>query len=438
MKLAVPRTRTVSKETRHKFSGAAVLPCILIGLGTFGAFAPYFLCAPAVAKDAGTTHGAHAGDASQTEAPPDSRPAATPVSGSTGDVSGTETPPELRPPVQPAQATAVEQPPGGTPAASDSLANKKNQAGKSAFRPSLAPTGADAESIAPGFGATPSDAGPGAASSHEQGKVENIALERPPIKALISVNDYLSPFGLESGGYEKLSLRDALITGMERNLDIAISLANSKVNKFNYYAALGKFLPSATMSFQDFFLKGALNFGPTMMRFDSPFILMSPGFRYYGYRGGKILFGALEAKHNYRAAVEGQKATLSDTLMSITHDYYNLVLNEALLQVRVQAVRISEEQLRNNSDKFKNGLATNLDVLQAKTQRSARSPEPGGSTDCPAHRLGCGFQRDEHGSGNRYHTGGLHGQKGSSPRSPTDHQRFASAGNRPSSGVETV
>ena len=61
-------------------------------------------------------------------------------------------------------------------------------------------------------------------------------------------------------------------------------------------------------------------------------------------------------------------ANLSDTLMTVTQNYYNLKLAEALLQIRIDAVRTSEEQLKRNRDRYGSGLATNLEVLQSKTQ----------------------------------------------------------------------
>jgi outer membrane protein TolC len=107
-----------------------------------------------------------------------------------------------------------------------------------------------------------------------------------------------------------------------------------------------------------------------VINIDAPFIAMGPGFRYYGYRGGRVLFGALQAKHNYKAAGAAQNASLRDTLLTITQDYYNLMLAETLLQIRIQAVRTSEEQLRNNTNQLHQGLATSLDVLQSTTQLS--------------------------------------------------------------------
>jgi outer membrane protein TolC len=239
--------------------------------------------------------------------------------------------------------------------------------------------------------------GPLAADAMSSNK-DNIGIGRPPLKALISVNDYLSPFGLDASSSKPVRLRDVLLAGIDRNLDLAISRTKSKVQQWNLYGALGKFLPDVTMTFQEFFLKGAVGlpfkggvgagssglvsgsasslgtgtspFNENTIHLDTPFLQMGPGFRYYGYQGGKILFGMLQAKHNYHAAKSGEKATLGDTLFKLSKDYYNLELAEAILQIRIQAVKTSETQLRDNTNRFHSGLATNLDVLQSTTQLS--------------------------------------------------------------------
>lgn len=246
------------------------------------------------------------------------------------------------------------------------------------------PTGATKEKVEPQFEATVESRiapGPSAISNTAVGAQE-IELRRPELKALISVNEYLSPLSLEATSREEASLRSILELGMARNLDLGIFKTGTRISKFAYLSTLGKFLPDTNLGFNDFFTKGKINipatgFGPTAVgasnplaniRLDSPILVTNAGFRYYGYRGGKTLFGALQAKHNYKAAQAEQSATANDTIMGLVRDYYNLVLNEALLQIRVKSVSTSEEQLKNNSNLYAHGLATNLDVLQSKTQ----------------------------------------------------------------------
>jgi outer membrane protein len=216
-----------------------------------------------------------------------------------------------------------------------------------------------------------------------------IILKKPELKALISVDQSLSPFGLDADYTQPINLRETLITTVNNNLDLAISRTREHSQKLTYLSSLGAFLPDLMMGYQEFFLKGELAFpfktgiipgtastgttsssGFPAAKVDTPFFLMNAGVKYNVYRGGKILFGAMRDKHSWNAAKSGLNASLSDVLLDSARDYYNLVLAEALLQIRIKAVDTSEEQVRVNTSRFENGLATNLDVLQSRTQLS--------------------------------------------------------------------
>jgi outer membrane protein TolC len=255
------------------------------------------------------------------------------------------------------------------------------------------------------------EAGPSSSAS-KSSSLDDIQLQRPPIQSLVSVNNYLNPFQLDATSSSSLNLRQALLTGLERNLDLAISRTNTKQKQFAYFSSLGNFLPDPTFGFAEYFPTGRIGLpnglasilgtatsssalggssagsstgssGTTSVygtstsgrntetvRLHSPFEIMHAGIDFYAYRGGSILFGAQQSKHNYKAAKLQESASLSDTLLTVTQNYYNLVLAETLLQIRIQAVRTSDEQLRRNLDRFHSGLATNLDVLQSRTQLS--------------------------------------------------------------------
>jgi outer membrane protein len=265
-----------------------------------------------------------------------------------------------------------------------------------------APSGASGEKspaifTAPGLGTV----GPSKAASSDVA-LDEIQLGATKLQSLITVNNYLNPFQLDASTANTINLRQSLITGLDQNLDLAISRTNTKQRQFAYFSSLGNFLPDPTFGYSDYLTGGrvGLPFNPstlfggssattlgstggtavsglsstngsnTTIRIHRPFEIMHAGMDFYAYRGGSVLFGALQARHNYRAAKHQEKASLSDTLMTITQNYYNLVLAEALLQIRVGAVRTSEEQLRRNLDRFHSGLATNLDVLQSRTQLS--------------------------------------------------------------------
>jgi len=248
------------------------------------------------------------------------------------------------------------------------------------------------------------DAGPSQANGNGA-PMDEIQLTKPALKSLVSVNDYISPFRFDATSEATINLQQALNLALDQNLDLAISRTNTKQKEFAYYSSLGNFLPDPTFGYSDYLVKGRIGlpaalstlFGGSSaaaltsttassttslaalstassasntIRINHPFEIMHAGLDYYAYRGGSVLFGALQSKHNLKAAKHQESASLSDTLMNITQNYYNLMLAETLLQIRVDAAQVSEEQLRRNQDRFHSGLATNLDVLQSKTQLS--------------------------------------------------------------------
>jgi outer membrane protein TolC len=212
-----------------------------------------------------------------------------------------------------------------------------------------------------------------------------IELPKPELKALITIDDQMNPYELEANASKTISLRQSLITAVEQNLDIGISHTQVEQQKWTYFGSLGKFLPNATGGYYTGYVRGRLNFPifgsisksatgastiPTTTKLNTAFNAITGGLNYQVYQGGRVVFGALQNRNLLRAQRAGAKATLSDTLFKTTQDYYNLMLSEALLQIRIKAVETSTEQLRINSDLEENGLATNLDVLQSRTQLS--------------------------------------------------------------------
>jgi outer membrane protein TolC len=211
-----------------------------------------------------------------------------------------------------------------------------------------------------------------------------IELPKPELKALITIDEQMDPYELEASSARNISLRQALVTAVEQNLDIGISATRVQEQKWTYLGSLGKFLPAATGGYYNGYARGVLNFPlfgaagntmgavqtPTSTTINSAFNAITGGLRYDLYQGGRVVFGALQNRNLLRAERAGAKATLSDTLFRVTQNYYNLMLSEALLQIRIRAVETSTEQLRINSDLEANGLATNLDVLQSRTQLS--------------------------------------------------------------------
>jgi outer membrane protein TolC len=108
--------------------------------------------------------------------------------------------------------------------------------------------------------------------------------------------------------------------------------------------------------------------GTIPVSFGNPFATATAGFRYYGFRGGSVMFGSLANMHNYRASKQGLRASINDTLLNVTKLYYNLVQNQALLQIQTRAVDVSKAQVLLNQQLERAGTGTRFQVLQSETQ----------------------------------------------------------------------
>jgi outer membrane protein TolC len=223
-----------------------------------------------------------------------------------------------------------------------------------------------------------------------------IQLERPQLTALISVNRNLNPFALDSNLQQMVTLRDVLLKVSGANLDILHSEANLQTRKWFYLNTLTDYLPSVNLGFNEIGLNsttalpiqstavvpasqtgGSALAGNNIVTalatktvIATPLTVLNSGFTWKPIQGGRLLSTALYQKHQLKAAKAQLKGNISDVLLSTTTDYYRLIYNEALLQIRTAAMATSEEQVRQNTSLESSGLATNLDILQAKTQLS--------------------------------------------------------------------
>jgi len=208
-------------------------------------------------------------------------------------------------------------------------------------------------------------------------QISEITLPETALKGLISIDRRLSPFGLDAAYSQQVSLRDVLRAALTGNLDIQNTHATTQIQKYGYFQSLAKFLPDTVLGYSligldgDIKTKGGLfggGAGVQALKIEGPITIANAGFRYRAYQGGSVLFGSIQSKHQFRAAKKQLEGTVNDTLLAAARNYYNLLLNEALLQIRIKAVERSVEQVNQNSQLEANGLATYLDVLQARTQ----------------------------------------------------------------------
>lgn len=202
---------------------------------------------------------------------------------------------------------------------------------------------------------------------------DTMVVKRPSLAALISVQQEMNPLSMDARYFQGVTLKDLLVFGLTHNLDIRIARNDAKAAKYTYLGTLGKFLPDISIGDNQLWARGKLGLPlgtADAVNLTGPFMIAHAGFTHHVYQGGKVVFGALQNRHIKNASNASFHAGYSDTLTAIAKQYYDLVQQETVLQIRVRAADTSEEQVRVATERFENGSGTNLDVLQARTQLS--------------------------------------------------------------------
>ncbi len=198
---------------------------------------------------------------------------------------------------------------------------------------------------------------------------EAIELRLPMGDQLMPLSNTLPPIRLEASYTQPISLREVVQYCLDNNLDIRIQREVVSQNKWNSVGAFGRFLPDALMQYRSLYQEGSTLIGGTIpINFANPFVTVSAGYRFYGFRGGSVMFGALSNLHTFRASRNQYRATINDALLNLTRNYYELVRNQALLQIQTRAVEVSKAQVDLNRQLERAGTGTRFQVLQSETQ----------------------------------------------------------------------
>ena len=200
---------------------------------------------------------------------------------------------------------------------------------------------------------------------------QEVIVKPPMLKALITLNRQLSPLLLDAQSESEMNLGDVIKTALASNLAIKITNTETQQRKWDHIGALSGFLPNIINSFDFQGLTGTyVTPAGAAVPIKNHFLSETTGFQQNLFRGGSVLFGSLQTKHEYKASQFALKGTTNDVLLDATKLYYDLVLNDVLLQIRVKAVDVSKALVLRNTDMFQEGVNTQLDVLQAKYQLS--------------------------------------------------------------------
>lgn len=198
---------------------------------------------------------------------------------------------------------------------------------------------------------------------------EAIELQLPKPSQLIPLAGHLPPIRLEASYTQPVGLKDVLSYALTNNLAIRITQTAVDSERWLLVSALGRFLPDALTSYRSQYLQGQTFVGGVIpVSFATPNIQTSAGFRANVFQGGRVLFGSLAQLNTFKAAKQQLKGNVNDVLLEVTRAYYDLVRNQALLQIQTRAVEVSKAQVTLNRQLQRAGTGTKFQVLQAETQ----------------------------------------------------------------------
>ena len=198
---------------------------------------------------------------------------------------------------------------------------------------------------------------------------QDIPFELPKISKLMPIGAKMPPIRLEATFTEPISLKEALQFALDNNLSIRVFKEGDNSSRWLWVGSVGKFLPNWNFSYLQQKQQGSTLVGgiiPTS--FNTPFVTTSGQLQFPVFQGGAAVFGTMYYWHNWKAAQQQVHQSYNDTLLSVANGYYNLLLQEALLEIRIRAVDSDKTQVDLNEKLEHAGTGTHFNVLQSQTQ----------------------------------------------------------------------
>jgi outer membrane protein TolC len=93
------------------------------------------------------------------------------------------------------------------------------------------------------------------------------------------------------------------------------------------------------------------------------------------YAGGRVSAALRAAKLSDQIAALGFQSAVADTILDVRKDFYQILLDVELVDVREQSVKLLEDQLRDARSRFDAGTVPRFNVLRAEVElENARPP----------------------------------------------------------------
>lgn len=165
----------------------------------------------------------------------------------------------------------------------------------------------------------------------------NSVLDLGPLRQtnLVPLNLAKDPIRLEARYNEPLSLREAIAYALGNSLAIKIARESYVYQRFQFYGQALDVLPNFSTGY---------NLTDSKIRPNSTSFsrVYSATLRYPVFTGGNVLYTALAQYYRQKGWGEAYHASINDALLDVYQKYTNLVLNQAVLQIRAKSLAISQ------------------------------------------------------------------------------------------------
>lgn len=169
-----------------------------------------------------------------------------------------------------------------------------------------------------------------------------------------------------------IDLSTALKLIEDQNLMIAQDQKNSEVVKSRYRQSQAALLPNIEGSYTQSRLEGGQQVFGDVVTVIRKTVQPQLTASWTLYPGGKTIFDMLAARRRTQSANYLVKGTYQDQLSQATQDYYKLLAAYRQKDVALEALSLSEEQVKSNQALVDVGKGIPLDLSRAKTDYAQR------------------------------------------------------------------
>lgn len=194
------------------------------------------------------------------------------------------------------------------------------------------------------------------------GSGDSLTFSLPDQKSLLSIGPQkLPPIRLEATYNQPMTLKDALQQALSSNLPIKISADFYRSRRALFWGATGRLLPDLSMTYR---AQSIYQSGERLLTTKTGNTTLTWAY----FQGGRILSGIFESYYTAKAAKSDYKTSINDVLLEAYRNYNDVLLNQAILKVRIRSLETSRANLQLTKQQLDAGTGTKFAVMQSETQ----------------------------------------------------------------------